>query len=351
MQIYGNKLEQHLSEHGLSPIYIIASDEPFWHEDAGRTIVNFAKSRGFTSYNYNSFSTDSIDLELLEDSCGSPGLFAENSLVVLSVPAINKSKGLREALAILERCLNPSLLAIVNTPRLSKADLGSGKPFGKLAAKGLAVIFYPLRDYEYTKFINDRARAFGLSLDPQGTALILSSYQGNLFAMVQTLEKISLSGKSGYVTADEIRWHISPENHFSVYDLQDALINPSLTIERRLVMIDSLRQEGTPMMEIIGQFGQALQDLYRLRTLMDRNQPLNSFFEGHRILKFLPQKRTVYQKAAQGLTAPALRHLMDLICRADLAVRNFDEKTALMLIRETAAARSCPSKIRLNAND
>ena len=33
MQIYGNKLEQHLREHGLSPLYIIASDEPFWHED------------------------------------------------------------------------------------------------------------------------------------------------------------------------------------------------------------------------------------------------------------------------------------------------------------------------------
>ena len=46
MQIYGNKLEQHLREHGLSPLYIIASDEPFWHEDAGRVIVNFAKSTG-----------------------------------------------------------------------------------------------------------------------------------------------------------------------------------------------------------------------------------------------------------------------------------------------------------------
>ena len=351
MQIYGNKLEQHLREHGLSPLYIIASDEPFWHEDAGRFIVNFAKSTGFASYNYNSFSTDSIDLELLEDSCGSPGLFAENSLVVLNVPALTKSKALREALAILERCLNPSLLVIINTPRLSKADLAASKPFGKLAAKGLAVSFYPLKDYEYQKFISDRAAAFGLSLDSQGTALILSAYQGNMFAMVQTLDKIALSGLKGFVPADEIRRHISPENHFSVYDLQDALINPSMTIERRLVMIDSLRQEGTTTMEIIGQFGQALQDLYRLRTLMDRGQPLNTFFEAHRILKFLPQKRTVYQKAAQGLALPVLRHLMDLLCRADLAVRNFDERSAMMLIRETAAARSCPSKIRLNAND
>ncbi len=346
MQIYSNQLNAELQK-GIAPLYIISSDEPFWHSDASSAIIANAKSKGFTNYVYSSFSDDSVNLEQLADTCSSPGLFAERVIVVLTVNSL-KSKNGKEAMNIISQSLNPTLLPIITLPRLSKSELGPKKFYGALANKGLLTIFYPLKDNEFINFIIARANKYGLTLNAEGAAMIQSAYQGNMFALVQTLEKLSLAGYKGYVPPEEIRENISSGNHFSIFDLIDAFVDASVQPSKRLTMLSSLKGEGYSATELVTQVGNAFTDLIKMRMILDSGAPLNDFFDKHRLLKALKTKRPIYQHGAETLTLSQLRKMINLVCEADIKARSFDDEGALMILQELAIARSYPNKCNLS---
>src|SRR5574344_592813 len=328
MKIYSNKLDENLRA-GLNGCYIFASNEPFWLTNASERVLEQAYAKGFTPENKYSFSDDNLNLDALQEACSSPGLFANKVVVTLNIK--NLKGRAAEALKLVKELRN-SLLA----------------PLEKVA---IVVIFYPLSDNEMMNFIVEQAKKYQISFQRDGISLLYRTYEGNLFALVQAIQKLNLCGYTGVVNTDILKNNIDSDNHFSTYDLVEGFVDANNTAQKRLRMLESLKNEGVSITDILSKIGQALTSLYELRSLIDNNQNIETWFEKHPLLKLLKSKRSIYSQGANSISSESISHLLNLLCQADILARSFDEESAFLILREIAVSRSFPNVCKLTEND
>lgn len=350
MQINGNELGQYLKK-DLSPVYIISSNELFWQQFYTKQILNTAFSKGYPQDSVIRFTGDMFkskdDLSKLAEACTSIGLFADKVIVTIDLEKGNNStfKAIhQEVLSVIDECLNDSLLVVITLPRLSKNEISSCKPLSTLVNKGLFAIFYELNESQLTKHVKTMASSYGIILDDLEASFLVSSYEGNLTSLDQILKKLQLCGISGKINLDELKQHVSPSNHYSIFDINEAFINTAITPNKRLVMLEALMGDGFSLNEIIRQIGTAFTSLYEMRNLIEQGLPLNQYFESHKLLKYVKFKQDMYAKAASKIKLEQLRELISLLSKADLLCRNFDEKQAYIILRELAVRISNPNK-------
>lgn len=348
MKIYGKDFYT-VAGKEIRPVYILSTDEPFWAEDGCKFIFEHAAGEGFNDATPVSFSEDGFNKDSFSEACTSPGLFAAHTEVKLVLKGF-KSNVAKQALTILNESLNPALLAIVCLPRLSGQDLKSSKVISALEKKGLLTIFYPLEGNNLFSFIRQRASMNNLQLDQSSISLLAEAYEGSMSALVQVLEKLSLSGYSGKVPTNVVTNSISADNHFSSFSLTEAFISSNVSPEKRIRIIHNLSEQNTPAYEMTARIGNALSDLLSIRLLLDANKSPDSFFDNHRLLKMLKFKQPMYLQGAKSLSTAALKRLVRLICLADIKARSFDEEGAVLILEEIAVERSYPNKMELTSD-
>ena len=337
MKINSNELEGKLKQQ-IEGVYIFSGNEPFWLDEATSTVQNYAAKAGFGRDNTYSFSDDELKTDELIEAMTSPGLFADRVLVKLKIKDL-KVKG-KKLLEICSECINPSLLLIIQIPRLTLAELNKNKPLNFLADHGIISIFYDPDQRLITDFLRRRAASLGLNLNQGALAILYSAYEGNVEGMVQILQKMELCGIKGTVTEDLIRNHISADNHFSAFDYIEALIDPRVTVERRLQIMEVLLENGVTAMDLVTRTGTALSTLHEMRTILDPVGNLDGYFAGHRLLKGYTAKRPMYLNGARNTDLRELHHLIDLLTKADFMARSFRDEEAVMILKEIAAALS-----------
>ncbi|MGN1392897.1 MAG: DNA polymerase III subunit delta [Succinivibrionaceae bacterium] len=328
-------------KNGIAPVYIISCDDPFWHFDLREQIIKSANNFGYNPKSSYTFDSDSLDLEALDDSCTSPGLFANTVTITLNLT--NTKKKNNEALKIILRSLNPTLLPIINIPKITNSELNTDKTLSELANKGVICIVYDLTPQQLNSFIIQRAKEYGLEFDRDGVFYLQEAYEGNLAAIIQTFKKFNLCGYKGFINTQIVKEYISPINHYSIYDLAESFIDNNISPTKRLTILQTVIADGSSFFEIISKIGNAITTLSEMRNLIERGLSLDDYFANHRILKFLPNKRVTYANAAQSINSKDIMYLFELLTKADIASRSFDDNSALIYLRELAVARSYPN--------
>ncbi|WP_031578941.1 DNA polymerase III subunit delta [Ruminobacter sp. RM87] len=347
MKINSYELEGKLKQQ-IEGVYIFSGNDPFWLDEATATVQNYAVKAGFTKDNIYTFSDDELKTDELIEAMSSPGLFADRVLVKLKIHDL-KVKG-KKLLEICSECINPSLLLIIHVPRLSLAELNKNKPLLFLADHGIISIFYDPDQRQIIDFIRRRAYSLGLSLNQGATAILYSAYEGNVEGMVQVLQKMELCGLKGEINEEQMREHISSDAHFSAFDYIESLIDPSVPVERRVQIMEVLLENGVTAMELVSRTGSALGTLHEMRTILDTTGSLENYFNNHRLLKSYKAKRNLYLNGARNNSLKELHHLIDLLTKADFLVRNFEDKEAVMVLKEIAVALS-KKQLRLYTDD
>lgn len=326
--------------------YVLSSNDVFWYHDTAEKIIQASVANGFDPKFQHTFTADNLNLEELEDTCSSPGLFADKVIVIITLPTL-KGKN-NEALKIIERCLNPALLAIINVPRLTQSELNAAKTLSSIANKGAITTFYDLSPSQLSNFIIERSGEYNLKFDREGLYYLQEAFEGNLVSLVQTFKKFNLSGITGFIDNKMLRDFISPSNHYSIFDLVEAFVDVNVKPERRMNMIKTLKDEGATLIEIISRIGNALTTLYEMRTIIDRGLSLEEYFANHRLLRTFTAKRPIYTKGAQSISAPDIMNLMELLSKADVETRTFKDDSAMIYLREIAVARSFPQQCKMS---
>lgn len=342
MRIYSNQLSDNL-RNNFAKVYIISSDEPYWYEYAGSLIIQKAISMGFSTSNKENFSDDSISLDDLREALTSTGLFADNIIVEVSLTNI-KSEKAKKVISLITECLHDDLLVILKIPQVTQADLKT-KIMQALDKEAVTIIYYPATDQDLINLITEKSQQFNLNLSYEAKNLIKQTYEGNLFALVQSLEKLSLSGFSGNVDLNSISQYIENSNHFSVFSIIDSFIDSKVSADKRLRIIETLKDEGIQMVDMISKLGSAISNLYELKDCLDNNISPDTFFDAHPLLKALKQKRQIYITAAQSISTATLKQMIKLICKADIYARSFDNEMAYLLIRDIVVLRNNPKTI------
>lgn len=336
MKIYSNQLQNNLSN-ALAPVYLFSSNEPYWLMYASELVISAAEKKGFSRANKVRFTDDDLNFDKLVEALSSPGLFADNIIVEVNLSSI-KGKA-AQALTLIHEYLNPDLLAIVTIPQISQSELKL-KTLANLDQAGITTIFYPATDQEISNLINQTSQKFGITLPIDCQILLKQTYEGNLFSLCQSIEKLSLSGIKGNISIETLSEHIENDNHFSIFAIIDTFVQSNASLAKRIRVLDSLRAEGQTVTEIISKLGSAIHTLYEIRTILDQGGNLEKFYESHPMLRVMKQKRLAYQNAANSIKISTFKQMIKLICQADILSRSFNENQAFLLLREIMALRT-----------
>ena len=198
MKIYHNQLNNTLRQ-GFKPVWLVFGDEPWQKDNSIAEIKNSAKQQGFSEV--IRFSTDnSFDWQQLIDEYQSLSLFASQRIIEVELTSTKVGDAGNKALLALSERLQQDInsgqvpqdvLFLFHGAKLDAAG-ANRKWFKNLTQLGCYLPIYDIEHKSMPQWLNNQARQLQLNITPELTALLIEFFEGNLLALAQELNKLSL---------------------------------------------------------------------------------------------------------------------------------------------------------------
>lgn len=203
----------------LSPIYLIAGDEPLQQQEAIAQILQVANQQDFTQRQSFTWQSSGFDWQQVYDEVDNLSLFAEKKIIHLRLKKINK-----EAQNFLKHYLsNTDTLLIISCDKLD-ASAKKSQWLKSIDQQGSIFETYPIRTSDFPQWLKSRLQQAGLSIDNDALQYLAARTEGNLLAAKQEIDKLSLLFPQAQLCLDDLRQAISDHARFDVFDLTDAIM-------------------------------------------------------------------------------------------------------------------------------
>ena len=254
MQIKAEQLAQRLKQQSL-PLVWISGDETLLVQEACDQVRQFAREQGYSEREVIDAGAG-YDWNQLLLSNNSLSLFAERKLLDLRPARFDEA--CRTALAAYLDNPNPDNLLLLTTGKIEKAAQSS-KWFAALESKALFVQIWPISEQELPRWIEQRLKQHGVSIDREALQLLSDRVEGNLLAAAQEVEKLRLHATNNQVTAESVMEVVADNSRFTVFTLTDACLGGNT--ERALKILEHLRAEGDEPLALLGMLCRELRNL------------------------------------------------------------------------------------------
>jgi DNA polymerase III subunit delta len=239
MRISTDQLAKKL-EGRLAPVWLVIGDQPLLVGEAADAIRARARTEGYTGRDLF-FVERSFDWPSVLTSSQSLSLFSERRIIEVKMPNPRPGKEGGAVLAQLASDPAPGTLLLVVTGRPER-DTWSAAWFKSFEKNGIVVQAWPVEIGKLPQWIVARARAHGLTIDPDGARLLAERVEGNLLAAHQEIEKLALLHAGGEVGFDGVLAAVANSARYDVYQLGESALNGDA--ERSLRILEGLRAEG-----------------------------------------------------------------------------------------------------------
>ncbi|WP_017222737.1 DNA polymerase III subunit delta [Moritella dasanensis] len=264
MRVYPEQLDQYLKTE-IKPCYLIFGEEPLLKMEAIEQIKAAAQKVGFDEH--HKFHAEPImDWPAVFNACQSMSLFSSRQTVEL----IFEKRPTKEDISQLNdlfKLLNPDLIIIISGPYLTKAQQ-SAKWFLQYFKNAL---FIPVGHPEGRFFANwMRHRLKRANLDAQADVITLlcRSFEGNLLAAKQEIDKLSLLHPGQTLTLAQLQAAITQHSHFSSFQLVDALLAGKVNRGQRI--LQQLQAEGVDPIVINWALNKEINQLYHYSLMQQQ---------------------------------------------------------------------------------
>ncbi len=126
-----------------------------------------------------------------------------------------------------------------------------------------------------------RAREMKLELDDAANQLLCYCYEGNLLALAQALERLSLLWPDGKLTLPRVEQAVNDAAHFTPFHWVDALLAGKS--KRALHILQQLRQEDSEPVILLRTLQRELLLLTAAASASHGAAPLRTLFDKHRV--------------------------------------------------------------------
>ncbi|KLN97182.1 DNA polymerase III subunit delta [Moellerella wisconsensis] len=311
-RIYPEQLSSQLQD-ALRGSYLLWGNEPLLLQECQDKIRQAALHQGFTEH--FSFSLDAqTDWDEIFSLCQSMSLFASRQILTLMLPENGPNAAMAEKLTQLSTLLHPDLLLILRGHKLTKAQENS-RWFKDISSNGLYISCLTPEYQRLPQWVAQRAKHLGLSLEEQANQLLCYCYEGNLLALSQALERLSLLYPDGKLTLLRVETAVDDAAHFTPYHWIDALLAGKP--QRAWHILNQLHQED---MEAVILLRSIQRDLMLLLTLKKQSThtPLKNLFDQHKVWQ---NKRALLSSALQRLSLAQLQSAIQLLAQAELKAK------------------------------
>lgn len=338
-RIFSEALAPTLSK-GLQPFYLIAGQDLLLVGESKDQIAQVAKSQGFDEKNDYQIGNDT-PWESLFEQAQSYGLFSSQQIMSLNfgdtIPA-TQQKQLAELLSL----SNPDLLFILHIPKLTKA-MEKQTWFTQIQAQTVLINCQTPDVSKLPMWLQHRAKAMQLELEPEASKLLCYSYEGNLLAFKQALQLLQLRYPNSTITLAKAEEVIEQSAQFSPFQWIDALLEGK--IGRATRILHHLKNEEVQpviLLRVIQKELMALLEMTRSPQPISLHQPLyngNLRAEFDR-LKVWQNRRSLYQMAVSRFSYAKLYTLIQQLADLERKIKQeFSDEIWLELERFGLAFR------------
>ena len=338
MKIYHNQLPQTLTQ-GFKPVWLIFGDEPWQKNDSLAKIKSHAQQQGFSEV--IRFSSDNkFDWQQLIDEYQSMSLFASQRIIEVEFTTIkigdNGNKSLLALSEIIEK--NLSLQDVIFIFHGAKLDGPSAnrKWFKTLTQLGCYLPLYDIDAKGLPRWLQSQARALNVNLAPELSSLLIELFEGNLPALEQELQKLSLlfpnnkdQPTNQQINLEDAEHLVTKQAKFNPFQIIDALLLGNC--KKCLVMLDQLQQEGTAAGQIIWVFHKEIKQLYAMLDKLAQGQQLNDLYKEYRIWD---KRKPLYQHALTHISLKNVKLAMSRLANIDLISKTSSEFNAYILLAD-----------------
>lgn len=331
IKIYPEQLACQLQE-TLRPCYLLSGNEPLLLQESQDAIRAAAQQQQFSEH--FSFTSDtSTDWEEIFSICQARSLFASRQTLLLILPENGPSSTTAEQLVKLVSQLHSDILLLLRCGKITRAQENSVW-FNALSDNAVLVSCLTPERKRLPRWLSERAKGMKLTLDDAASQLICYSYEGNLLALSQALQRLSLLWPDGNLTLPRVEQAVHDAAHFTAFHWVDALLAGKS--KRALHILRQMRAEGSELPVMLRTLQRELILLLTLQRQME-NKPLRALFDQYRVWQ---NRRPLISDGLQRMKAGQLRRAICLLTQIETALKK-DYSQSLWSEMETLSLLLC----------
>lgn len=312
IRVYPEQLAAQLRE-GLRACYVLCGNDPLLLQESQDSIRHAAQQADFQEH-YTYILDAHTEWESIFSICQALSLFASRQTLQLTLPDNGPSAVMSEQLLTLSTLLHSDILLILRVVKLTKAQENSAW-YKALSAQGATVPCQTPEQAQLPRWVSARAKKHQLTLDDAANQLLCYCYEGNLLALSQALERLSLLWPDGKLTLPRVEQAVNDAAHFTPYHWVDALLAGKS--KRALHILRQMHSEDSEPVILMRTLQRDLLLLVTLQRQMAQT-PLRTLFDQHRVWQ---NRRTLFSDALQRLSAAQLTQAVRLLMQIELTLK------------------------------
>ncbi|MEQ9874685.1 DNA polymerase III subunit delta [Pectobacterium brasiliense] len=312
IRLYPEQLTAQLHE-GLRGCYLVFGSDPLLLQESLDSIKRVAQQHEFSEH--FSFILDlHTDWDAIFSTCQALSLFASRQSLLLVLPENGPNAAMGENLVKLSGLLHPDILLILRGHKLTKAQENSAW-FKALAQDSVYINCLTPEQAQLPRWVAQRAKSMKLTLDDQATQLICYCYEGNLLALSQALERLTLLYPDGKLTLPRVESAVNDAAHFTPFHWLDALLAGKG--KRAWHILQQLKQEDCEPVILLRTLQRELLQLLALKRRMS-DTPLRTLFDQQKVWQ---NRRDLLTQALQRLSLQQLQQAVRLLTQVEITLK------------------------------
>lgn len=330
IRIYPEQLAAQLRKE-LRACYFVMGNEPLLLQESLDHIRAQATLQGFTEQYQFNLDTHT-DWQAIFSLTQTMSLFSSRQLMTLTLSENGVNAAIGEQLIKLSTLLHADILLVLQGDKLSKAQENTAW-FKVLSQYGVLIPCLAPDQAHLSGWVATRARQMQLTLDQAANQLLCYCYEGNLLALKQALERLSLLYPDGKLTLPRIEKAVNDAARFSPYHWIDAIL--ASKSKRAWHILQQLQQEGIEPVILLRTLQREVILLLTLKEQWAHSQNLRELFDHHKVWQ---NRRPLFSHALQQLNLAQLHQAIkrlahiELTLKQDYAESVWTELASLMLL-------------------
>lgn len=317
MRVFPEQLVQNL-ERGLRQNYLLFGNEPLLKQECLDQIRKHSFQQGFEEK--HQFTLDKqLDWNLVFDCTQALSLFSSRQIIELTVPDTGLTAAHTSKIKELVPMLHDDILLIFQGPRVNKSQENT-QWFKALTQQGLFIPCNTPDNQQLPRFIQQRCKLLKLKPDAEAVQMLAQWHEGNLLALAQSLDKLSLLYPDGLLTLIRIEEALNRNNHFTPFQLIDALLFGQAKRAQRILR--QLEGESVEVVILLRTIQKEVFLLLSFQQAISQGEAMFTVFDRYKVWQ---NRRSLYQAALQRLSMTQIQALIKSLAQLEVAVKtDFD---------------------------
>lgn len=297
----------------LCSCYILSGNEPLMLQESQDLIRVAAQQQRFNEHHTISLRS-CTDWGPIFSICQMINLFGSRQTLLLTLPESGLTTLIRDRLIRLYSLIHDDILLILRCPLLTALQENSTW-FRLLSKKATYVICQTPTQIQLPLWVTARAQLMNLELDNAANQLLCYCYEGNLLALSQALERLSLLHPDGKLTLLRVKKAVNDASRFTPLHWLDAILTGMG--KRAWHILKQLQKEDIEVTILLRILQRELLLLLILRRRVS-SVPLHRLFDQHKVL---PNRHNIITQAVKRISFSQLQQAVQQLAQIELHLK------------------------------